>query len=82
MEDTATTSTEVRVPNFSDNLGDGRPLLVTVDEVAEMLNLSRSKTYEMVASGQLPSVRFGRAVRVPLRALISQIDGMTTRTRN
>jgi prophage regulatory protein len=34
-----------------------------------MLGLGRSKTYELVATGVLPAVRFGRSVRVPAEGL-------------
>jgi excisionase family DNA binding protein len=44
-------------------------LLLRVEEVAEMLSLGRSKTYQLIASGVLPGVRLGRCVRVPADAL-------------
>jgi len=36
-----------------------------VNDVAERLLLSRSKTYELIAAGELRAVRIGRARRVP-----------------
>lgn len=42
----------------------GGKLLLKADEVAHVLNLGRSKVYEMMASGELPTLRIGRAVRV------------------
>jgi excisionase family DNA binding protein len=45
------------------------PLLVRVDEAARILCLSRSTIYEMLDSGELPSVRCGAARRIPLAAL-------------
>ena len=45
---------------------------LTVAEAATELNLSVSKTYRMVASGELPCQRFGRAVRIPT-AVISEL---------
>ena len=45
------------------------PLLLRADEVQKALGLGRSKVYEMLASGELPAVRIGRAVRVPAAAL-------------
>ena len=45
------------------------PLLLRAAEVAAALGCSRAKTYDLMASGVLPTVRFGRAVRVPARAL-------------
>lgn len=35
-----------------------------VPEVAEILRIARSRAYEMVAEGKIPSVRIGRSVRV------------------
>jgi excisionase family DNA binding protein len=41
-----------------------------VVQVAQMLQLSRTKVYEMVAAGILPSVKFGdRSVRIPADGL-------------
>ena len=44
-------------------------LLLRAEEVRQALGLSRSKIYEMMASGELPVVRIGRSVRVPADAL-------------
>ena len=41
------------------------PLLLRVHETAKAIGLGRSKTYELVSSGVIPSVRVGRSVRVP-----------------
>jgi excisionase family DNA binding protein len=38
-------------------------------EAAEALGIGRSKTYALIASGVLPSVRIGKSVRVPIAAL-------------
>jgi excisionase family DNA binding protein len=45
------------------------PLLVRVEEAARILSLSRSTIYEMLDSGELPSVRRGAARRIPISAL-------------
>ncbi len=44
-------------------------LLLRAEEVQEALGLGRSKTYQLIASGELPVVRIGRCVRVPAEAL-------------
>ena len=44
-------------------------ILLTATETAQLLSLSRSTVYEMMAGDQLPVVRIGRAVRVPLDSL-------------
>lgn len=38
--------------------------LVSVAQVVEWSGLSRSVVYELVATGELPAVRVGRAVRI------------------
>lgn len=40
-------------------------LLLRAGEVAELLGLSRSKVFELMATEVLPVVRIGRSVRVP-----------------
>ena len=44
-------------------------LLLKPIEVAELLGLSRSKVFEMLAAEELPVVRIGRVVRVPREQL-------------
>ncbi len=50
------------------------PLLLTVEEVSEALNLSRSKIYELMAAGRLPSCAIGRTRRIPADALRRWVD--------
>ncbi len=45
------------------------PLLLRVEEVARALAIGRSKVYELIASGELPSITIGSARRVPAEAL-------------
>ncbi len=40
-----------------------------VPEVAEVLRIARSRAYELVGSGEIPSIRIGRSVRVSRREL-------------
>jgi excisionase family DNA binding protein len=40
-----------------------------VPEVAEVLRIARSRAYELVGEGEIPSVRIGRSVRVSRREL-------------
>lgn len=39
---------------------------LTVNEAARQLSLGRSTVYALCASGEIPAVRIGRAVRVPV----------------
>jgi excisionase family DNA binding protein len=50
------------------------PLLVRVEEAARILSLSRSTIYEMMDNGDLPSVRWGAARRIPLAALRAWVE--------
>lgn len=45
-----------------------------VPEVAEVLRVARSRAYELVADGEIPSVRIGRSVRVSRRELDRWLD--------
>lgn len=40
-----------------------------VPEVAQVLRIARSRAYELVGSGEVPSVRIGRSVRVSRKEL-------------
>ena len=45
------------------------PLLLTVDQCAERLNLGRSLTYRFIQTGELASIKLGRARRIQVSAL-------------
>lgn len=49
-------------------------LLLRPAEAAELLGISRSKTYEMLAAGELPCVRIRSSIRVPHQALVRWIE--------
>jgi excisionase family DNA binding protein len=55
------------------------PLLLTVPEAADALAISRSKLYQLLASGVLASVRIDGARRVPVAALHDYIGHLTTK---
>ncbi len=59
-----------------------QPVLLYVSEAAKMLALSRARVYQMVASGELPHVRFGKAVRIPRAALLRYIERQTVNADN
>jgi excisionase family DNA binding protein len=42
---------------------------MTVEEAGQWLGLGRSAAYEAVRRGELPSLRFGRSLRVPTARL-------------
>jgi excisionase family DNA binding protein len=43
-------------------------MLLTVRDVEEELQLGRTRTYELLRSGELPVIRVGRLLRVPREA--------------
>lgn len=49
------------------------PQLLYVTEAASVLRVSRAYAYRLVARGELPSVRIGKSVRVPYRALLDYL---------
>ena len=49
-------------------------LLYRVAEAAEALSLSRSKIYQMINEGNLPVVRVGGVLRVPVAGLLALVD--------
>ncbi|MDJ0317892.1 MULTISPECIES: helix-turn-helix domain-containing protein [Arthrobacter] len=56
---------------------------LTVQEVAELMRVSKMTVYRMVHAGELPAVRFGRSYRVPANAVESYlrsavVDGTET----
>jgi excisionase family DNA binding protein len=55
----------------------GPPLLYRVEDAAELLDLSRTKVYELCASGQLTSVKIGKSRRIPAQALEAFIADLT-----
>ncbi len=52
-------------------------LLWRVSESAERLAICRSKTYELIAAGEIPAVIIGGSIRVPRDALRNWIAKKT-----
>jgi excisionase family DNA binding protein len=48
---------------------------VSVDEAAAMLGIGRGSAFRAVRAGEIPSVRIGRRVLVPLAALERLLNG-------
>ena len=53
------------------------PFALTAEQVAELLGISRAHAYELMRTGEIPSVRLGRRVVVP-RAVIDEMLGVST----
>lgn len=52
-----------------------QPLVLTVEDAAGLLQCSKSQVYALVKSGELPSVKLGKAgVRIPRAQLVEWIE--------
>lgn len=60
-----TMTRETTPPRFED-----LPELVTVDEMAAFLRVGRNAAYELVKTGAIKSLKFGKLIRVPKAALL------------
>ena len=49
-------------------------LTLTVDEAADVLGVSRSLAYELVRRGEIPSLRLGRRIVVPIHGLETLVE--------
>jgi excisionase family DNA binding protein len=49
-------------------------LTLTVRETAELLRISRNAVYEALRTGQTPSIKFGRRIIIPYKAVINMLD--------
>jgi excisionase family DNA binding protein len=50
----------------------------TVDEIAELLAISRASAFEGVHAGTIPSLRIGRRILIPLPAIAAALLGAQT----
>lgn len=49
------------------------PLVLTVNDVAQVLNVGKNTTYEIIHSGALESIRIGRQIRISRDALLKYL---------
>ncbi len=49
-------------------------LLIKPMEAAKMLSIGKTTIYELLATGEIPSKRIGRSIRIPAKALEEWID--------
>jgi excisionase family DNA binding protein len=54
------------------------PLLLRPTEAARLLGISRSKLYELLAAGEIPTIHIGRSVRIPLAQLKEWVNAQLT----
>lgn len=56
------------------NTSSAEPRTMTVEEASEILGISRGHAYELIRRGELPGIRLGRRVVVPVRAIDDLLD--------
>ena len=56
------------------NGGDATPLAVRVSQAARMVGLGRSKFYELIAAGDVETIKIGRCTLVPIESLHDLIE--------
>jgi excisionase family DNA binding protein len=49
-------------------------LTFTVEEAGELLGISRALAYEMARTGRLPTLRFGKRIVVPKKAIENMLE--------
>ena len=49
-------------------------ILLKPTEAAETLGIGRTRIYELLACGELPCIRIGRSIRVPVHALNQWVE--------
>lgn len=54
-------------------------LLLRPEEGARALGVSRARLYELLASGEIESVRIGRSRRIPRQALEAFVERLRSR---
>lgn len=52
----------------------GYPMMLTVNEVSEILRMGRNTTYELINAGEIPSKKIGRQIRVYSRDLLLYLE--------
>jgi excisionase family DNA binding protein len=50
-------------------------LTLTVEEAAALLGISRTLAYDLIARGDVPSLRLGRRIVISRRILERMVDG-------
>ena len=59
-----------KIPITPDNL----PVVLSVQQLADVLQIGRNSAYDLVKSGQIRSIRIGRTIRIPQAALLEYLN--------
>ena len=58
-----------------------RRVLLNPKEVATLIGFGRNKTYKLIRSGEIPSVRIGGRLRVPRQVLDEWVQSLAEQSR-
>ena len=58
------------------------PQVMSVPEMARILGLGRVAAYDAVRRGDIPHIRIGRRIVIPVRALEKMLDGARLKPRD
>ena len=56
--------------------------LLRASDIAEFLDVSKSRAHELMANGTLPAIRIGRSIRVSRKSLERWVREQEAKTRN
>lgn len=62
-----------KIPITPDNL----PVVLSVQQLAEVLQIGRNSAYDLVKSGQIRSIRIGRTIRIPQSSLFDYLNQLS-----
>jgi excisionase family DNA binding protein len=61
-------------------MSDEQPLTISVPEAGRRLGISRNASYDAAGRGEIPTIKIGKLLRVPVRALERMLDNASERT--
>ena len=57
-----------------------QPLTITVERAGQLLGISRGLAYDLIRRGELPAVRLGRRLVVPVGAVENLLNDRSVRS--
>lgn len=58
-------------------MNDSLPIVLSVPELAAVLQIGRNAAYDLVRTGQIRCVRIGKTIRIPQSALMDYLNQTT-----
>ncbi len=52
----------------------GYPMMLTVREVGKILRTGKNTTYDLISSGEIPSIKIGRQIRIYSKNLLLYLE--------